>query len=127
MPERRGAAAAWAVVGVWLLLQLAATSVPASSVPRLPDAATSVAHVALYGMLAFLVTRAVLRSGAPVTRLLAVWPVLVAFAALDEWHQRFIPGRVPSVGDLVCDALGAAAGLWLGAILLRTRWAVWLR
>ena len=30
----------------------------------------------------------------------------MAYAAIDEWTQRFIPGRVPDVADFVADALG---------------------
>ncbi|WGS87077.1 VanZ family protein [Methylomonas sp. UP202] len=32
----------------------------------------------------------------------------------DEWHQSFVPGREPGVGDWLADSLGAA----LAAVLL---------
>ena len=38
--------------------------------------------------------------------------LLVAFAAVDEWHQAFVPGRSSSVIDLLLDAMG------IGAVLL---------
>jgi len=35
------------------------------------------------------------------------------YAAFDEWHQRFTPGRTPALGDILIDATGAAIGLAL--------------
>lgn len=120
---------AWALVGAWVALQLTATSLPGYAVPDVGFDADELAHVVMYGVLGFLVVRA-LRHGAdgvaPV-RLLAAWPLLALFGVLDEWHQRFIPGRYPSLTDGVLDAIGAALGLWLGSILLRKQWAAWIR
>lgn len=120
---------AWALVGAWVALQLTATSLPGDAVPDVGFDADELAHVVMYGVLGLLVVRA-LRHGARGTapvRLLLAWPVLALFGALDEWHQRFIPGRYPSVSDGVLDAIGAALGLWLGWILLRKQWAAWIR
>jgi VanZ family protein len=35
----------------------------------------------------------------------------VLFAATDEFHQRFTPGRTPSFLDVLIDAAGATIGL----------------
>lgn len=35
----------------------------------------------------------------------------MVYAALDEVHQRYVPGRNPSLKDLLCDALGIAVGM----------------
>ncbi|CAG1013677.1 hypothetical protein ANAEL_04770 [Anaerolineales bacterium] len=41
------------------------------------------------------------------------WLLAVLFSATDEFHQSFVPGRHPSIYDvLIFDNLGAAAGLW---------------
>jgi VanZ family protein len=32
----------------------------------------------------------------------------VLYALTDEWHQSFVPGRDPSLGDAFFDALGVA-------------------
>lgn len=37
----------------------------------------------------------------------------VAYAVSDEWHQSFVPGRTPSVDDLLLDVCGAVLGLAL--------------
>lgn len=37
------------------------------------------------------------------------------YGALDEWHQALVPGRDPSLGDWIADAVGVV----LGFLLLR--------
>ena len=42
------------------------------------------------------------------------WMLALAYAATDEFHQSFVPGRSPSVLDiLVFDNMGALISLWL--------------
>ena len=42
------------------------------------------------------------------------WLMAVLFSATDELHQSFVPGRNPSIWDvLLFDNFGAIAGLWL--------------
>lgn len=52
--------------------------------------------------------------------LLAV-ALLAAHGALDEWHQSWVPGRTPSLGDWVADVAGGLAGWALSAPGLRSR------
>jgi VanZ family protein len=72
------------------------------------------AHLTEYMILALLLVRA-LRSeglrGGP----LVVTAVLigVAYAALDETHQAFVPSRTASPGDVAVDAIGVLAGVGL--------------
>jgi len=50
------------------------------------------------------------------TRDSATWKVVGGVAllgALDEWHQRIVPGRSADVFDWVADVVGA----WLGVAL----------
>ena len=50
--------------------------------------------------------------------------LVTIYAASDEFHQTFVPGRTGLISDVVIDASGAAIGLsllWLGGKLLR-RW-----
>lgn len=37
----------------------------------------------------------------------------IAYAASDEYHQSWTPGRNPSVVDIGIDTVGAALGLWV--------------
>ena len=116
-----GRGAPWRPVVAWVLVILAATSVPlpgAWSRWRVSGLDATV-HAALYGVLGWLVGAALRRTGrrgwrAVVAALLAI----AAFAALDEAHQAWTPGRVPAAGDWLADvagaALGLAAGTWIG-------------
>ena len=51
--------------------------------------------------------------------------IAVAYAASDEFHQRFVPGRFAELADLYADAIGSAIALsacWAwGIISLRSR------
>jgi len=50
------------------------------------------------------------------------WLLAVLFSATDEFHQSFVPGRHPSIIDvLVFDNFGAATGLWLYHLWLGRR------
>jgi VanZ family protein len=41
------------------------------------------------------------------------WCLVILYAAADEFHQSFVPGRYPSILDVVVfDNLGALIGLW---------------
>jgi len=41
----------------------------------------------------------------------------VFYAAFDEWHQSFVPGRSPSPWDVAIDCAGSVIGLgsWIWA------------
>jgi len=44
------------------------------------------------------------------------WLIALFYAATDEFHQSFVPGRFSSVWDVVIfDNLGALIGLWLAS------------
>ena len=40
----------------------------------------------------------------------ATWTIAGAYAATDEWHQSFVPGRSADVHDWYADAIGAFLG-----------------
>jgi VanZ family protein len=48
---------------------------------------------------------------------LAVLGAVVAFAALDELHQAFLPGRAAEIADFIADA--TAAAVVCGLLFLR--------
>lgn len=79
------------------------------------------AHVIAYMVLGFLVLNAQHVSGATGIRSLATTMLIcVLFAASDEWHQTFVPGRGGQVSDVVLDAVGAAVGIVLRVATART-------
>lgn len=78
------------------------------------------AHVVAYAALAGSLLLALVRAGEPPSRRRAVvmsFVLAVAYGAIDEWHQSFVPGRVCSIADLMTDAAGSVLAL----LLLRGR------
>jgi VanZ family protein len=67
------------------------------------------AHMPLYAGLTLVTLWALV--GPTGARALFVGALVMAFAASDEWHQHFVPGRVFSWADLAADALGVALGV----------------
>jgi VanZ family protein len=69
-----------------------------------PSGWDKVAHFAVFGLLTALLWRGT-AGRAP----LAVLGAVVAFAALDELHQLFLPGRAAELADFITDAAAASA------------------
>ncbi|HUU44736.1 MAG TPA: VanZ family protein [Acidobacteriota bacterium] len=87
---------------------------------RLPNIGTShldkILHFGQYAILAFLVARgwglsSPRRWGLRSTLLVVA---LLVFAAVDEYHQGWIPGRDPDPQDFLADAIGVALGFGIG-------------
>jgi VanZ family protein len=113
----------WLPVIAWmgLIFFLSAQSTLPHTKSHLADLVlSSGAHVFVFGVLAVLWARAL--GSRPHTWLLALALTLL-YALSDEFHQSFVPGRTPDPVDLLCDGLGAAAGLWLWAQIQR-RWRI---
>lgn len=67
------------------------------------------AHAVGYGLLALSYLRALPGRNYPMA-----WLLAIVYSATDEFHQSFVPGRHPSVVDvLIFDNLGAGVALWL--------------
>jgi VanZ family protein len=76
-------------------------------------------HLAGYALLAFSYWWAL--DFRPEKRWLA-WCFAMLYAVTDEFHQSFVPGRFPSVWDvLIFDNLGALVSLWLLSLYKRQR------
>jgi VanZ family protein len=76
------------------------------------------AHVTEYAIL-FCLTRRALAGAAG-----AAWKALamsIAYAALDEWHQAYVPGRSATLSDVLVDAGGCCLGwlAWMAASRLK--------
>lgn len=80
-----------------------------------------IAHAAEFGVLCALAWRALRASPAAwLSRrpALAAWAFCALYAALDEAHQAFVPGRMATLPDWLADVVGAALAvvainLWL--------------
>jgi len=116
------------IVLLWLpalLVMLAIFLVSAQPSSNLPNFAWADrvikkgGHMVGYAFLAVLYWRVL--GFRPEKRWLA-WCFSVLYAVTDEFHQSFVPGRFPSVWDvLVFDNLGALVSLWLWSLYKRQR------
>ena len=111
--------AAWGPALVWMLVIFVFSSIPdvpgQRGLPRasnrvLDDTLRQVAHVVEYAILAGLLWRAARRSAARCPCLWAAVGSLV-YAASDEFHQSFVPGRKAHLQDWLTDLVGVALGL----------------
>jgi VanZ family protein len=98
----------------WLL-----PSASPETLDRLHHLIRKAAHFTEYAILALLVLRA-LRMSKPersFAKALAVaLLVATAYAASDEYHQSFVPGRTAAVGDVLIDSAGAVTALAVAAV-----------
>lgn len=110
----------WVPPLVWAGAVLVATSIPNPQLPAGVDQLDKVAHFAMYGVLAWLLARALTRGRAAARAIVVTLLAVAAFGAADEWHQQFIPGRSSDVADWMADVSGATFGAALAALRRRT-------
>ncbi len=107
MIERR-----WWPPVLWAAFILVMTSIPGAQLPRVNVAGLDkVVHFAFYGVLGWTALRAFAPKGGATRGAVLVVAAIAIFAALDEWHQQFIPGRSMETADWMADVSGAALGL----------------
>ncbi len=102
----------WGPPAVWAALMLVLTSLPGSALPQVDGRGLDkLVHLTLYAILGWLATRATEARGVRAwRRALAIVAGIALFAAADEWHQQFIPGRSMELLDWISDTAGAALG-----------------
>jgi VanZ family protein len=108
-------ASAWLPVVAWAALIFTLSSIPdlGTGLGGWDLALRKAAHVAEYGVLGALLFRALSLAGQPfhaASTVARAWLIGAAYAASDELHQHFVPGRQASALDLVFYAVGVAAG-----------------
>jgi VanZ family protein len=88
------------------------------SLPQHPEALLDLilkkaGHMVGYGILALLLWRAFSRGRGALSRsaLVAAFVVSILYAASDEYHQTFVPGRNGTLVDVGFDAVGALVAL----------------
>lgn len=78
------------------------------------------AHALEYVILGILLTGAILYIGNPWKRQLpACFFIGAAYAASDEFHQLFVPGRSGQIRDVMIDSAGVAAGIILACLAIK--------
>ena len=108
---RRRRIALWAPVAVYMAIIFYLSSL---SQPTLPPGGDKSWHLVGYVGFGLVLARAFaggfLRRVAGRAALLAI-ALGVAYAASDEIHQMFVPGRTADLADLAVDAVGVALGI----------------
>ena len=98
------------------------------TLPHHPDALSDLilkkaGHMGEYGFLALLLWRALSRRRGTFSHsaLVTAFVVSVLYAASDEYHQTFVPGRNGNLVDVAVDAVGALIALLVAGSLGRKR------
>src|SRR5262249_3491620 len=95
-----------------------------SAQPHLPSTpgGDKVAHLTVYGILSFLVARALyLGTGLPISSVFFGGALIsTLYGISDEIHQIYVPGRSSDVMDVCADAVGCLLGA--AAIVILHRW-----
>lgn len=97
------------------------TSLPQDAVPLQTSGIDKVLHFSIYTVFAFLLTREISEDTSRWRAVAGSLVIAMAFAAVDEWHQRFIPGRFPEFADWLADAAGAVLGAVVYAMFFHGR------
>jgi VanZ family protein len=100
---------------------LLVTSVPGSAIPKPLIPYDKVVHFMAYGLFAVLLSRDIAQVTGLVRAALFAIVIAATFGAVDEWHQRFIPGRDTDLADWRTDVIGATGGALLFALYHRDR------
>ena len=108
IPRVPRVASLWLPVVAWaaLIFLLSSFSAPDVGAGEVDYVVRKVAHVTEYAVLGALLVRAT-RRGIP------AFLLGVAYAASDEVHQHFVPGRHATPVDVAIDAVGVALGVAL--------------
>lgn len=106
------------LVYLFLLYGLASVPVDPESLP-VPAYADKVAHVLVYGGLAFVYVRGDPGRRAGLAGLGKALALVLAAGLLDELYQGMVPHRGPELTDLAADLAGGTAGVLLALLTVR--------
>lgn len=113
---------AWGPVAVWMgviFFVSAQTRLPRFVLPGVLLPTDKALHLLEYAVLGALCYRAVVRTFPAGFPMGWSFTIGVMYAATDEFHQRFVPGRQSDWADLAADAGGVLLGLIAAHVVLR--------
>ena len=142
MKEKRRGIALWAACALWMAFIFAMSATPgdisgaqsgrlarllaacltpffemdAGAINTLDFFVRKCAHMTEYAVL-FLLYRAALGDSGARSRGVKALLLVIGYAATDEFHQVFVPGRGPAVMDVAIDTCGALIG-WSAAAMI---------
>ena len=104
---------------VYMFFIFVLSSIPAQEGKLAGDSFTrrviqNLLHIPLFGLLAFLWMRAFNKNNLLVKKALIYSLIItVLYAAFDELHQYFVPGRYATLGDFLFNTVGCAGGIFV--------------
>ena len=112
---------AWVLAIVWAFLIFILSSMPGDSYPDHPGFLNYLVHFLEYFVLAALLVVGFTDGRLRTKHIIVVAIIFTAcYAATDELHQYFVPGRLADVIDWIVDTLGATAGAFVATWLLKS-------
>ncbi len=101
----------WLTAVVWMGLIFYLSSIPSFPVDLTDegyDITSSIVHVVIYFVLAWLFIAALRSSGVRAGRaFFGGFLLAIVYGATDEWHQSFVIGREAHLSDWLLDVAGA--------------------
>ena len=97
---------------LWMLLIWLVSSIPSKDLPSVEFwSSDKLAHILVYFIWGLLVSTYLRKRTAATKVYLGVFAIMWISAALDEYHQRFIPGRSVSIYDFYANSVGLIIAL----------------
>ena len=114
----------WFPVLLYVTLIFTVSSIQNLKLPDIPGLTDKVVHAAEYGVLGFLLVRAlrgtnVVATSVPAALIAILFGLLVGLA--DELYQAYVPGRISDPADYAVDALGLALSAIVFLLLRASR------
>lgn len=103
-------------MGLWMTVVYHFSSLPGSDVPGKYG---SLAHFLEYAILGALMWFALSSSSVGFSAIALAVLAASLYGITDEFHQHFVPGRVPDIADWGVDTIGALAGAFVSARLMQ--------
>jgi VanZ family protein len=103
----------WLPVVIYAVLIFKISSIQGPDLPENLILSDYILHALEYLPFGFLVCRAIknTKNNLPIRRIFVLsFLFATLYAATDEFHQLFIPGRFASALDLLCDSIGIIIG-----------------
>ena len=99
----------WIPLFFYAILIFYISSIPGKDIPALFKFQDVVFHIMEYAVFAFMLSRAFKAYFPQLNfprRLYWVFLISIVYAASDEWHQSFVPGRCAAITDVISDGIG---------------------
>ncbi len=93
------------------------SSIQSLTLPGLAHHSDKIVHALIYIPLAVLIYFALKKSGIKKNVFLLAVILTALYGISDEYHQRYVPNRFASIGDIIADSVGAVLGSFFASKL----------